>query len=116
MLPPFRFGVGGPIGSGRQVMSWIHIDDMIQAIMYLLKHDEICGVINATAPNPVSNKQFSQALARAISRPCLFTVPPFVLKLAYGEMSELLLYGQYVVPKNFSMQVIDSATIILKMP
>ncbi|QZO11511.1 TIGR01777 family oxidoreductase [Pseudoalteromonas piscicida] len=100
MLPPFQFGVGGPIGSGRQIMSWIHIDDMIQAILYILKHDEICGVVNATAPNPLSNKQFSQALARAISRPCLFTVPPFVLKLAYGEMSELLLYGQCVVPKK----------------
>lgn len=82
------------------MMSWIHIDDMIQAILYILKHDEICGVINATAPNPVSNKQLSQALASAISRPCLFTVPPFVLKLAYGEMSELLLYGQRVVPKK----------------
>ncbi|MCG9758632.1 MULTISPECIES: TIGR01777 family oxidoreductase [Pseudoalteromonas] len=100
MLPPFRLGFGGPIGSGDQVMSWIHIDDMIQSILYILKHDEIYGAINATAPNPVSNKQLSQALARSISRPCLFTVPPFALKLAYGEMSELLLYGQRVVPKK----------------
>ncbi|PCK29874.1 TIGR01777 family oxidoreductase [Pseudoalteromonas piscicida] len=100
MLPPFRLGLGGPIGKGEQVMSWIHIDDMVQAIIYIIKHDEMNGVINLTAPHPVTNKALSQALAKTLSRPCIFVVPPLMLKLIYGEMSDLLLYGQYVVPQK----------------
>ncbi|MDW7549920.1 TIGR01777 family oxidoreductase [Pseudoalteromonas peptidolytica] len=100
MLPPFRLGLGGPIGKGEQVMSWIHIDDMVQAILFILKHDEIEGIVNATAPNPVSNKLLSQELAKTLSRPCIFTIPPIVLKLVYGEMSDLLLFGQRVVPQK----------------
>ena len=100
MLPPFRFGLGGPISNGKHMMSWIHIDDMVQLILFIIKHPEIQGPINATAPNPVDNKTLSKSLAEQLSRPCIFTVPALAMKLAYGEMADLLLYGQKVVPKK----------------
>lgn len=100
MLPAFRLGLGGPIASGEQGMSWIHIQDMVSIIMFLLKEPGMHGAFNATAPEPVSNKVFSQALAKQLHRPCIFKVPAFVLKLAMGEMSDLLIYGQYVYPKR----------------
>jgi len=102
MLPAFKFGFGGPIASGKQIMSWIHIDDMVQLILFLLEHPTLSGPVNATAPNPVSNEAFSKALAASLKRPCLFRVPETVLKLAMGEMSELLIYGQAVVPRKLT--------------
>lgn len=98
MLPAFKFGLGGPIGHGKQGMSWIHIDDMIQLILFVLSHKDICGPINATAPNPVDNNEFSQTLGSVISRPAMLRMPAWVLKLMMGEMSDLLLHGQFVIP------------------
>jgi hypothetical protein len=100
MLPAFGLGLGGPIGSGQQVMSWVHIQDMVNIVLFLLKKTELSGPFNATAPNPVSNKVFSKTLANELRRPCIFKVPAFVLKLVLGEMSDLLIYGQYVYPKR----------------
>ncbi|WP_440056201.1 TIGR01777 family oxidoreductase [Pseudoalteromonas sp. T1lg65] len=100
MLPPFKCGLGGPIGSGKQIMSWVHLDDMVQLILFILRHREIDGPVNATAPEPVSNGTFSIALANAISRPAFITTPGPVLKLMFGEMADLLLYGQQVIPEK----------------
>ncbi|MFU2509058.1 TIGR01777 family oxidoreductase [Pseudoalteromonas sp. ASV78] len=104
MLPPFKFGLGGPIGSGEQGMSWIHIDDMVQLILFVLVTMELSGPINATAPNPVSNKEFSRQLGKALARPAVIPMPSFILKLAMGEMADLLLYGQFVVPNKVLAQ------------
>lgn len=98
MLLPFKLGLGGPIGQGEQIMSWIHIDDMVSAIMFVMDSD-ISGPINMTSPAPVSNKEFSQTLSRTLNRPCFMITPPWVLKLVFGEMSDLLLFGQHVLPK-----------------
>lgn len=98
MLPAFKLCLGGPIGNGEQGMSWIHIDDMIQLILFITKHPEISGPVNATAPNPVSNAQFSKSLGEALSRPAFIPMPTAVLKLLMGEMSDLLTTGQFVVP------------------
>ncbi|WP_028117650.1 TIGR01777 family oxidoreductase [Ferrimonas senticii] len=99
MLPPFKLGTGGPIGSGQQMMSWIHRDDMVALLRHLLSHDSASGTFNATAPQPVSNRQFVQALGRALHRPALIPVPATAIKLMFGEMGEMLLTGQAVLPK-----------------
>lgn len=100
MLPAFKLCVGGPIGHGKQGMSWIHIDDMVQLILFLIRNSEISGAINATAPEPVSNKQFSKSLGKALSRPAFMPMPAGVLNILMGEMADLLTTGQYVVPKK----------------
>jgi len=101
MLPPFKMCVGGPLASGTQWMSWIHIKDELEAIRYAIEHDEIEGPLNLTAPNPVTNEEFSRTLARVLRRPAFFRVPGFVLRLLLGEMAEtLLLKGQRVLPKK----------------
>ncbi len=100
MLPAFKLGLGGPIASGEQGMSWIHQQDLISLFVYLLEHGECNGVYNATSPNPVSNKDFSTRLGAALSRPAIIPMPSFVLNLALGEMAELLTQGQYVIPKR----------------
>ena len=101
MLPPFKMCVGGPLASGTQWMSWIHIKDELEAIGYAIEHDEIEGPLNLTAPNPVTNEEFSRTLARVLRRPAFFRVPGFVLQLLLGEMAEtLLLKGQRVLPKK----------------
>lgn len=102
MLPAFRFGLGGPIASGKQIMSWIHIQDMVNAILFLLDHSNISGPVNMTAPHAVSNQAFSETLAKVLHRPCLFRVPEAVLKLVMGEMSDLLIYGQHVIPEKLN--------------
>ena len=98
MLPPFRAFVGGKIGSGRQWMSWIHLDDLVGIIRYAIEHP-LNGVVNGTAPNPVTNSQFTRELAAAMHRPALFPVPALALKAMFGEMSEILLSSQRVLPK-----------------
>ena len=100
MLMPFRLGLGGPIGSGKQFMAWIHLDDMVNGIQFLLENDETKGVYNFTAPNPNTNHFFSLALAKRLERPCIFRVPAFVLKTLMGESSDLVLFGQKVVPQK----------------
>jgi uncharacterized protein len=99
MLLPFKAGLGGAIGSGRQWMSWIAIDDLIGAIHHCLANASLRGAVNAVAPNPVTNREFTRALGRALGRPTLFPMPAFVARLAFGEMAnELLLAGQRVEP------------------
>lgn len=100
MLPPFKLGLGGPIGHGRQGMSWIHIDDVIALIDFLLNQENCQGIFNATAPHPVSNGEFAKTLGKVLNRPALLTTPPLALRLAMGEMSELLTEGQFVIPKR----------------
>lgn len=100
LLVPFKLGLGGPIGNGQHFMPWIHIEDMVDGIMFLLNNPDCSGVFNFTAPNPVNNLQFSKTLAKTLHRPCLFPTPPFMLKLMFGEMADLLIYGQNVVPEK----------------
>lgn len=97
MLPPFKLGLGGRLGSGRHWMSWIHIDDLIGLLLYAGQR-HISGPMNAVAPNPVTNREFTTELARALRRPAVFPVPEFALKLAFGEMAGVLLASQRVVP------------------
>lgn len=100
MITPFKFGLGGWLGDGEQIMSWIHRHDLVQLICKTLEDDSLRGPVNATAPNPVSNKHFSKALGAALGRPVLMPVPSPVLRLMVGEMADLLLKGQHVIPKK----------------
>lgn len=100
MLLPFKMGLGGRIGSGEQWFAWIHLQDMLSLLLFLLDNENIRGAVNATAPHPVTNDIFSKQLAGALNRPALFPMPEFVAKLLFGEASELLLEGQKVVPKK----------------
>jgi uncharacterized protein (TIGR01777 family) len=100
MLLPFRMGLGGPVGSGRQWMSWIHIDDLVGAIRFILQKDDVMEAVNGTAPAPVTNQEFTRALGAALSRPAFLPAPAFGMKLLFGEMSELLLEGQRVLPRK----------------
>jgi len=99
MLPPFRLGVGGPTGSGKQWMSWIHLDDLIEAIVFSLGNVNVFGPVNATAPNPVRNEELTKALGTALGRPAIVHTPVFALKLMLGEAAEVVLASQRVVPK-----------------
>ena len=101
MLPAFRLGLGGRIGDGRQWMSWIHIEDHIRMVDRLLNDATLTGPFNLTAPNPVTNAEFTATLARLLRRPALLPVPAPVLKLLMGEMAELLLGSQRVIPRRF---------------
>ncbi|MCZ2720903.1 TIGR01777 family oxidoreductase [Marinomonas sp. 15G1-11] len=100
MRIPFTLGLGGPMGNGQQYMSWIHIEDMLQGILYLIKHPSCSGVYNFTAPTPVTNNEFSRAFSTSLNRPCVFRVPAFVMSSLMGEMSTLVLDGQNVRPKR----------------
>lgn len=99
MLPAFKLGAGGRLGSGRQWMSWIHVDDWTALVEFALSHSRLRGPVNATAPNPVSNAEFTRKLAAALRRPAFFPVPAAMLRLLTGEMSSVLLEGQRVLPK-----------------
>jgi len=99
MLLPFRLGIGGPLGSGRQYMSWISRDDAVGLILRLLDA-EVSGPVNAVAPEPAANEAFSRELARALRRPCAFRVPEKAARLAFGELADVLLGGQRVLPKK----------------
>lgn len=100
MLVPFSFGLGSQLGNGQQMMSWIHLDDYIEAVLFLLDCEECQGAVNMTAPNPVSNKQFSQELASSLKRRVLFSTPEWALKPVLGERSILLFGGQHVLPSK----------------
>lgn len=97
LIPLFRLGLGGPLGSGRQYLAWIHIEDMVSAIIWLLTH-ELKGPFNLVAPYPVHNEQFSHALGKALHRPTLMRAPAFAVRLAMGEASVLVLGGQRALP------------------
>ena len=101
MLPAFRFGAGGPIGSGRQYWPWIHRDDWIALVRWAIRTPAVNGPINATAPSPVTNAEFARALGRALHRPAFMPAPGFALRLLLGEMADgLLLSGQRAVPSK----------------
>jgi len=97
MLPPFKLGLGGRTGNGQQWMSWIDVRDMVGAIHHILKNDLIQGPVNLVAPKPVRNAEFVQTLASVLSRPAIFPLPAFAVKLALGEMGEQLLLGSQKV-------------------
>ncbi len=93
MLTPFRLGLGGKIGDGRQWMSWIDVQDMVGGILHILKTDLLQGPVNMVAPKPVTNAEFTKTLANVLKRPAIFPVPTFVVKAAFGEMGEATLLG-----------------------
>ena len=98
MVPPFKFFMGGPLGSGNQWMPWIHLDDEVGLMLHLIEHAEASGPCNATSPNPVRMKEFCQNLGRVMGRPSWAPVPAFALRILLGEMAEMLLTGQRAVP------------------
>ena len=99
LLTPFRLGVGGPLGNGRQWMPWIHVDDLAALFVYAAQHDNISGPLNGCAPNPVTNKQFTKTLAARLHRPAFLPVPYFALRLAFGGFAKVLFDSQRVLPK-----------------
>lgn len=101
MLLPFKLFAGGPLGSGKQWMQWIHIDDVVGIIRFALENENVSGVLNATSPNQVTNKEFSKVLGKVLRRPSLMPAPAFALRIMLGEMADtLLLNGQRVLPKR----------------
>jgi hypothetical protein len=99
MLLPFRLGLGGPLGDGRQWMPWIHRDDVVGLCLFAAEKESVSGPVNAAAPVPATNREFTKALGRALHRPTLFPVPRFVLRVGFGEMAAVLLGSQRVLPK-----------------
>lgn len=102
MLPPYRLGLGGPIGKGAQYMPWIHITDMVRGIVFLLETEHAQGPFNLSAPHPVTNAEFSRTLAATLKRPHLLITPPFVITLMLGEASELLFDSLRAKPKKLT--------------
>jgi uncharacterized protein len=100
MLPPFKLGVGGPVAGGRQWMPWIHVDDIVGMYMTALDREEWAGPINAVSPSPVTNRDFSKALGRALHRPAVAPVPALALRLLYGDMAEIVTSGRRAVPRR----------------
>jgi uncharacterized protein (TIGR01777 family) len=102
MLPMFRLGAGGVVGSGDQVMSWIALPDVVRALRFVGDVEAIHGAVNGTSPEPVTNREFTKALGKQLGRPTMLPVPEFALKMAMGEMSELLLDSARVLPKRLT--------------
>lgn len=100
MLGPFKLGLGGRIGSGRQWMPWVHIEDVVGVLQHASGNVSVSGPMNAVAPNPVTNSEFTRTLGRALHRPTLFPVPNAVLRLAFGEMGGMLTASQRVAPRS----------------
>jgi len=116
MLPPFKLGLGGRLGNGNQYMPWIHIEDLCRIMLKAMQDGHLSGPVNAVAPNPVTNRAFTRALARAVHRPALFPMPAFLLKVVVGEFATVLLSSQRVQPNvlekrgfSFHYPDIDSA-------
>lgn len=100
MIPLFKKYLGGPMGSGKQWFSWIHIEDLVRAFLFLMDHPEISGPVNFTSPNPVQNKTLASSLGRVMHRPAFFSAPGFMLRLILGEFGSVLLEGQRVIPQK----------------
>ena len=98
MLLPFKLGLGGPVGHGRQWVSWIHIEDLVGMLAWLLENEDTHGEYNGTAPTPVSNRELATTLGRVLRRPAILPLPGFVLRIVLGEVAELVLGGQHVTP------------------
>ena len=99
MLPPFRMGMGGRIGDGRQWVSWIHLEDLVSLIRFAIENAVVSGPMNASAPEPVRNAEFTEQLARAVHRPAILPIPKFALRILFGEMAQVVLASQRVLPK-----------------
>jgi uncharacterized protein (TIGR01777 family) len=117
LMLPFRLLVGGPVGSGHQWYSWIHIQDEVKAILFLIENPESKGIYNLTSPNPITNSEMGKTLGKVMNRPFWMPVPGFILKLVLGEMSTLVLDGQKVLPsrlqsEGFKFQFPDAKTAI----
>ena len=100
MVLPFRFFVGGPIGSGQQYLPWIHLDDEVRAIRFLIENEKAQGIFNLSAPNPVTNAQFAHILGRVLGKPSLIPAPTFAIRALFGEMSTVVLDGQRAIPER----------------
>ena len=100
VLPPFKMGVGGKLGSGNQWMSWIHVDDVVGIVMHALENEGIAGALNATAPAPVRNIEFTKTLGSVLRKPTIFPVPKFGLKLMMGEFANFVVLSQNVHPEK----------------
>ena len=124
MLPAFRIGLGGPVGSGNQYLSWITLDDTVSAILHLLDNSSVVGPVNMTAPTPVTNREFAKTLGKVLGRPAVVTVPAFALRMAFGtEGAAMLQSGQRVLPArllasgfNFSSPDVEHALRFLLAP
>lgn len=121
LVLPFRFFAGGPLGSGRQWFSWVHMSDEVAAIRFLVEREGLAGVFNLTAPNPLEEKDICRAIGKALRRPCWLPVPAFVLKLLFGEKAkETILEGQRVVPRRlaeagFAFRFPDAAAALAEL-
>jgi len=102
MLTPFKLGVGGPVAGGDQYMPWVHIDDVVGALLFALDTEEADGPLNVTAPTPVTNREFSKALGSALHRPAFMPVPGFAIRLLYGEMATIVTTGVRAEPKRLT--------------
>lgn len=102
--PPFRAGLGGKLASGKQWMSWIHVDDLVALILFALTNDKVSGPVNAVSPQPVRNADFTTALGRALRRPTIFPTPAFALRLLFGEMADVILASSRVVPRKIGLE------------
>jgi uncharacterized protein (TIGR01777 family) len=100
MLPPFRLGLGGPVAGGRQPLPWIHVEDVVGMYLQAIDDDRWAGAINVTAPEPVTNQEFSKALGRALRRPAVAPVPAFAIRALYGGMAKLVVEGQRAIPRR----------------
>jgi uncharacterized protein (TIGR01777 family) len=100
MLPFFRLGIGGPVAGGKQYVPWVHLEDTVGAMLFCLDQPSVTGPVNVSAPNPVTNAQFSRALGRALRRPASLPVPRLALGLLYGEMAQIVTTGQRVIPRR----------------
>jgi len=99
MIVPFKLGLGGPVGRGRQWVSWIHLDDMVRLLVHAVETPGLNGALNAAAPNAVTNAEFTQVLGRTLRRPAIFPVPEFAVRTLFGEMASIVIGGQKVIPE-----------------
>lgn len=116
MLVPYKLFIGGRVGTGKQWISWIHVKDLVKLIDFCIENENIEGPINATAPNPATNDELGRAIAKVLHRPYILTAPALIIQLIFGEMSQILLKGQKVIPKkalehgfNFAFPTIEEA-------
>ncbi|HEY2762386.1 MAG TPA: TIGR01777 family oxidoreductase [Pirellulales bacterium] len=116
MLPPFKLGLGGPLGSGRQWVPWIHLNDLVEMYLFAAAHVDLNGPVNGVAPNPVTNKQFTKSLAAAVHRPAILPVPYPAVRIAFGEIAKVLFGSQRAVPSaalahgfKFRYETLDAA-------